>query len=126
MSTSLLYHAFSIRGYEYVRTAYQDGQVIFTIDQESTTVRCEACGWRDVQPRGHAERRFGPLPIGRRATIIVFPIPRVACRTCGVVRQVKMGFADARRTYTKAFERYALELSRHMTILDVARHLGVS
>src|SRR5262249_41296621 len=30
------------------------------------------------------------------------------------------------RTYTKAFERYALELSRHMTILDVARHLGVS
>jgi len=43
-----------------------------------------------------------------------------------VVRQVKLGFADPRRTYTKAFERYALELSRSMTILDVARHLGVS
>jgi transposase len=39
---------------------------------------------------------------------------------------VEIGFADPRRTYTKSFERYALELSRHMTILDVARHLGVS
>jgi transposase len=126
MSTSLLYHAFSIRGYKYVRTAYQDGQVIFTIDQEPKTFRCEACGSRDVHPRGHAERRFRSLPIGRRATIIVFPIPRVACRACGVIRQVEIGFADPRRTYTKAFERYALDLSRHMTILDVARHLGVS
>jgi len=48
MSTSLLYHAFSIRGYKYVRTAYQDGQVIFTIDQEPKTLRCEACGSREV------------------------------------------------------------------------------
>jgi Helix-turn-helix domain of transposase family ISL3 len=43
-----------------------------------------------------------------------------------VVRQVKLELADPRRTYTKAFERYALELSRSMTILDVTRHLGVS
>jgi transposase len=42
------------------------------------------------------------------------------------LRQVKVDFADYRRTYTKAFERYALDLLRHMTILDVARHLGVS
>ena len=126
MSTSLLYHAFSIRGYEYVRSEYQGGQVIFTIQQEPKNFRCEACGSHDVQPRGRVERRFRSLPIGSRATTIVFPIPRVACRVCGVVRQVEIGFADPRRTYTKAFERYALELSRHMTILDVARHLGVS
>src|SRR5213079_2576755 len=31
-----------------------------------------------------------------------------------------------RRSYTKAFERYALELSKRMTIRDVAVHLGVS
>ena len=44
---------------------------------------------------------------------------------CGVVRQVKVPFADPRRSYTNAFERYALELSRRMTIRDVAKHLGV-
>lgn len=38
---------------------------------------------------------------------------------------MKADFADPRRTHTKAFERYVLELSRCMTILDVARHLGV-
>jgi transposase len=45
---------------------------------------------------------------------------------CGAVRQVRVSFADARRSYTKAFERHALDLSRHMTIRDVARHLRVS
>ena len=43
-----------------------------------------------------------------------------------MIRQVHVGFANPRFGYTKAFERYALELCRHMTILDVARHLGVS
>jgi transposase len=123
---SLLYHAFGIRGYEYVRTEYRSGQAIFTIDQERKTLRCAACGSRDVQPRGRADRQFRLLPIGCRATSLVFPIPRVACRACGVIRQVEISLDDSRRTYTKAFERYALELSRCMTILDVARHLGVS
>jgi transposase len=126
MSTSLLYHAFGVRGYEYVRTEYQGGQTTFTIRQEGKTLRCPVCGSRDVRPKGRVERRFRSLPIGSRATVVALPIPRVACDACQVVRQVAVPFADPRRTYTKAFERYALELSRRMTILDVARHLGVS
>ncbi len=35
------------------------------------------------------------------------------------------GFADHRRSYTHAFERYALALVKHMTIKDAAEHLGV-
>jgi transposase len=125
MSTSLLYHAFGIRGYQYTRTDYHDGQVIFSIHQQPQTCRCPACGSREVKSRGHVERRFRTVPIGTRATIVVLPIPRVECPACGVVRQVEVSFADPRRTYTKAFERYALELSRSMTIRDVARHLDV-
>ena len=56
---------------------------------------------------------------------MVLPIPRVECQACGVVRQVKIPFADPRRSYTKSFERFVLELSRSMTIRDVARHLNV-
>ena len=125
MSTSLLYHAFGIRGYQYTRTDYQDGQTIFTIHQEPETCRCPACGSPKVQSRGHVQRRLRTVPIGRRATLVVLPIPRVECQDCGVVRQVKVPFADPRRSYTNAFERYALELSRRMTIRDVAKHLGV-
>jgi transposase len=125
MSTSLLYHAFGIRGYHYTRTDYQSGQVLFSIHQEPQTCRCSACGSRDVKHRGHVERRFRTVPIGNKTTLVVLLIPRVECPSCGLVRQVDVSFADRRRSYTKAFERYALELSRSMTIRDVALHLGV-
>jgi transposase len=126
MSTSLLYHAFGIRGYYYTRTDYQSGHTIFTIHQDPETCRCSACGSSEVQMRGRVERRFRSVPIGSRATFVVLPIPRVECQACGAVRQVDVPFADARRSYTSAFERYALELGRHMTIRRVAEHLGVS
>jgi transposase len=126
MSTSLLYHAFGIRGYHYTRTDYPGGQTIFTIHQDPETCRCSACGSTRVHSRGRVERRFRTAPIGRRATFVALPIPRVECQACGAVRQVKIPFADARRSYTRSFERYALELGRRMTIRDVAVHLGVS
>jgi transposase len=126
MSTSLLYHAFGIRGYHYTRTDYQGGQTIFSIHQDLHTCRCSACGSNRVRSRGQVERRFRTVPIGSRATLVALPIPRVECLACGVVRQVKVPFADPRRSYTSAFERYALELSRRMTIRDVAMHLDVS
>ena len=125
MSTSLLYHGFGIRGYRYLRTEYHHGQVVFTIRQEPDTLRCSACGSRDVGSRGHVERRFKSLPIGGKPVSIVFPIPRIACSACGALRQVEIGFADRRRSYTRPFERYALDLLRHMTIQDVAEHLNV-
>jgi transposase len=125
MSTSLLYHAFGIRGYKYSRTQYSNRHVNFAIHQDPETYRCSCCGSKNVTPRGQVERSFLSLPIGSRWTRVVFPIPRVECRACGVVRQVVVSFADPRRSYTKSFERYALELSRRMTILDVARHLNV-
>jgi transposase len=126
MSTSLLYHGFSIRGHKYVRTEYHGGAMIFTIRQNLKACRCEVCGSHDVRPRGDVERRFRSLPIGSRTTFVVLPIPRVGCQACGMVRQVEVSFARPRRSYTKAFERYALELSRHMTTRDVARRLNVS
>ncbi len=126
MSTSLLYHAFGLRGYDYVNTDYQEGGVVFTIRQRPHTWRCPVCDSRDVLPRGHQQRTFKAVPIGHKPVLVILPIPRVECPACGIVRQVPLNFADPRRSYTRAFERYALELSRLMTIQDVARHLQVS
>lgn len=126
MSKSLLYHGFGIRGYEYQRTDFEGGGVIFTINQPRETLCCSACGGRRVFSRGQIVREFRSLPIGGKPTWIRFAVPRVSCRACGVVRQVRIRFADARRSYTRAFERYALELLRSMTIRDVAVHLGIS
>ena len=126
MSTSLLYHAFGIRGYRYVATDYQDGGVIFRIAKDINDCRCSACGSDQVAPRGHVERRFRCPPIGRRPVTAVLPIPRVWCLNCGVLRQIDLDFAAPRKSYTNAFARYALELSRYMTIQDVAQHLDIS
>ena len=126
MSTSLLYHAFGVRGYRYVKTAYVGGEVVFTIEQPRESYRCPVCGSDEVIGRGQNARRFRTVPIGSKPAYLVLAVPRVECRDCGVVRQVKIGFADPRVTYTKAFQRYALELSRYMTIKDVADHLRIS
>jgi transposase len=126
MSTSLLYHGFGVRGYRYVKTEYGEGEVTFTIAQPRESWRCPECGSEEVIGRGQNVRRFRTLPIGGKPVFLVLAVPRVECRRCGVVRQVKIRFADPRRSYTRAFERYALELSRHMTIKDVADHLNIS
>jgi transposase len=126
MSTSLLYHAFGIRGYRYLRTDYLEGEVVFTIEQGRATLQCPVCGSRHVTAHGAVPRLFRGVPIGSKGTHVFFPIPRVECPACGVTRQVAVPFADPQKRYTHAFERYALDLSAHMTIQDVARHLGVS
>jgi transposase len=125
MSTSLLYHAFGLHGYDYLSTAYEGGHVRFTIGQRPRTRRCPLCGSRQVAPRGHQQRTFRAVPIGGKPVDITLDIPRVACTRCDIVRQVPLDFADSRRRYTRSFERYALQLSRLMTIQDVARHLRV-
>jgi transposase len=123
-----MYHCFGItgRGIHHVRTRFKMGQTIFRIDQDPTTLECSICGNRQVKRKGTVIRSFMTLPIGPRPTIVEFPIPRVLCLACGKTRQVKIGFADQNRGYTKRFENYVLELSIHMTMTDVAHHLRIN
>jgi transposase len=125
MSTSLLYHAFGIRGYQHQSTYFQEGRLFFWIRQPRERLRCSECGSDQVLAQGATPRLFRTLPIGGKPVMIGLPVPRVRCLVCEHVRQVKIPFAEPRRQYTHAFERYALELSQHMTIQDVAEHLDV-
>lgn len=126
MPTSLLYHGFGIQGYQHVRTKYHNGAIHFRVRQEVFSLCCPECSSHQVKRRGQVMRRFRTLPIGDKPVWIELLVQRVFCLLCGVLRQVKVNFASRRRSCTRAFARYALRLSRHMTIKDVARHLGVS
>ncbi|MEO5335061.1 MAG: ISL3 family transposase [Magnetococcus sp. YQC-5] len=126
MSTSFLYHAFGIRGYEYVHTKYEHRQTIFRVESGKFRLRCPQCQSCQVTKKGQVLRRFRMEPIGTRPSFLEVPIHRVACVKCGITRQVKLPFADAMSRHTRRFERYALDLSRLMTIGDAANHLGVS
>lgn len=126
MSTSLLYHAFGVQGYLHVRTEYVGGEVHFTIAQPQERRRCAACRSRRVIQKGGRRRRFRGLPIGGRPVWIVLEVARLGCKDCGRIQQADVSFAVGRHQYTKRFGRYVVELSRRMTLWDVAQHLDVS
>ena len=125
MSTSLLYHAWGLRGYRHVRTDYVGGTVRFAVEQDPATFACAACGSCHVVRAGVVPRSFRTLPVGGKAVFVDLPVQRLWCAACGTTRQAAVAFVDPRRTYTRAFERYVLELSGHTTIKGVARHPGV-
>ena len=126
MSTSLLYHGFGIIGKYYLKTTYEGGTIIFDIYQKDVSLRCSMCNSHQVIKKGSVIRKFRALPIGKKQIFVRMSIPRVMCKSCGITRQVKLNFAEKRKSYTKSFERYVLELSNYMTIKDIAKHLNVS
>ena len=126
MSTSLLYHAFGLRGVHYTKAEYKEGRTIFGAELPTENLRCATCQSPRVILRGKKLRRFRCVPIGNRIIEVEMPVPRVECKDCGELRQVKVPFADPHQRHTRSFERYALELSRKMTIQDVAEHLEIS
>ena len=125
MSTSLLYHAFGLPGYKYTSTKYIAGKIIISAEPKWRLLRCPRCGQDKIIRRGEVLRQLRTLPIGRKPVLLQITIPRVECRSCGCIRQINLSIAKARRSYTKEFERYSLDLLRCMTIKDVSALLGV-
>ena len=126
MSQALLYHGFGVHGYDFVRMSLESsGRWRVDIAPDAQRLCCSACGSRDVLGRGKHRREFRTLPLGAQPVTLGLAVPRVECRTCGVVRQVRVDFAPPQCHYTHSFARYALELSQLTTIKDAARHLQV-
>ncbi len=126
MSSKLLYQVFRVKGYSLVKTEVEEHRLLLHVQPHEHRVCCSACRSRNVIRRGESVRCFRNLPVGSDCTWVIATLPRVECRDCGLVRQIDHGLAEPKRTYTRAFERYVLELSRCTTIQFVAEHLGVS
>ena len=126
MSTSLLYRAFGIREYRHEGTKFEEGQVIFKVVPREPPDCCPECGSKHIQLRGHKEREWQTVPIGGKPVFVRMRIPRISCGSCGRAPQMPVSFAVPLHSYTRAFERYVLELRQCMTIQDVADHLGIN
>jgi transposase len=70
-------------------------------------------------------RKLRSLPVGRKPIWLTVEVPRVCCALCGCVRRIHLGIAEPKRSYTRAFARYVLELTKVMTLKDVALFLGI-
>lgn len=126
MSVSFLYYGFGIRGYKYVRTEYKGGETTFVIAPQGDKVCCPECGCQEVTCHGSVTRQWRLVPIGRKICWVRMDVPRVECSSCKITRQIHIDFAAPKKRYTRAFQRYVLELCKHMTIQAVARHLDIS
>ena len=125
MSTSLLYHAFGLNDFNYVRQRFVDGGVVFTVDPKPKMIRCPDCDSFDIIRRGCFERQLRTVPIGFKPVWLLVRVPRVECRACGCLRRINLGIVDQRRSYTKGFGRLVLSLARVMPLKDIAMLLGV-
>jgi len=125
MSTSLIYHAFGATTYTYRSTEYKGGAIFIRVDKKPQYQRCVECRCRDVIREGVEEYTLRTLPIGGKAVFLVVCLHVLRCKRCGALRQESRDVADPRKSYTKAFARYVLDLVKHMTISAVAKHLRV-
>lgn len=125
MSTSFIYHAMGLQGYEYVHQKFEGGSVILRVKPKWRLLRCPACNSKQVTRRGLYFRKLRSLPIGRKPIWLLIEVPRVWCSACNCVRRISTGIAEYRRSYTRAFARYVIELTKVMTLKDVSLFLHI-
>ncbi len=125
ISSTLLYRALGVRDYQGVCTVSVEGVLTLHLRRDSARDRCSACQSANVIRHGAVERTVRTLPVGGNPVDLCLPVPRLACRDCGLVRQTAIRFAIPFLRFTHALVRYALDLLGHMTIMAVAVHLNV-
>jgi transposase len=126
MSTSVFYRALGIHGYKHQSIQEQDGGLVMRVRHDGSELTCPLCGGSNVVRRGTVPRSWSTVPIGHRPVTVFAEVPRIECRDCQTQPVMTVPFADARRSYTRSFERLVLELRESMTLKDVARSLCVS
>ena len=126
MSTSLLYHRFGIVGYHYVSQDFEPGHYHLSHRATPRTfalLRIAAPTLSGPRAASNALSRTCPSAASPRSSASRCRVSSAS--TAARSARSRFAFADPKKRYTRAFERYALELSRHMTIQDVAEHLVI-
>lgn len=70
---SLLYHAFGVRGYRYLRTRYEGGRVIFELEPEVEPVAPEG---QKLVRHGFRWRNLRTVSIGLKPVVLRVKVPR--------------------------------------------------
>ena len=126
MSTSLLYHAFGLKGVKYISTEYKNGSTIFRAEVTSAIESCPACGsWETAHQKGFKERMLRLVPMGMRPTYLRLGVWRLQCKHCEALRWPRLPFVKGKARHTRRFAQFAIDLVHWMTVLGVARVLKV-
>ena len=125
MSTSILYHAFGLKGIEYHSTRYIGNYVIFSAEMNRRKFTCPKCSAEEIIYKGWKKRWFHMPPIGRKRCILNLLLHRVQCCGCRHVWWPRLSFMLGKHGFVRSFALFVLDMLKFMTIQDVASILGV-
>jgi transposase len=126
MSTSILYHAYGIRGVHHKSTKFSGNSIIFNAQVTDQFVRCPECGCRKAFSKGRKVRRFHMVPFARKRCFLDLTMQRLKCCECGKIWWPRLPFMVGNRRAVRSFVQFVVDLLQFATILSVARWLGVS
>jgi transposase len=128
MSTSMLYHGWNAEHYTYRRAEFAAGAIWFHIEKKPDKRICPRCKSPDIVLAGVVDPppAVRAVPIGKKPVWLVLHLHRVECHACGSIVQEGRCLADPKKHYTRQLATYVLDLSRRMTIADIAAHLGMT
>ena len=125
MSTSILYHAFGLKGIEYKSTHFIADRIVISAEMNDQWVRCPQCGCRRTIFKGQKRRWFFMSPIGRKKCMLELVLHRLKCRGCSTLWWPTLPFMIGTHRYVRSFALTVIEMLRFSTIRSVAEYLGV-
>ncbi len=125
MSTSILYHAFGLKGIEYKATHFVADRIIFSAEMNDQWIRCPQCGSRSAIFKGTKRRWFVMSPIGRKKCLLEVILHRLKCRQCSLLWWPTLPFMIGTHHFVRSFALTVIDMLRFATIRSVAEYLGV-
>ena len=125
MSTSILYHAFGLKGIHYESSHFFGDCIYINARMTDQYVRCPECRHRKATFKGQKRRLLRMSPIGRKKCFLDLLRHRFKCLGCGNIWWPTLPFMDGKHRYVRSFALTVLDLLKFGTIRSVAEYLAV-
>jgi transposase len=125
MSTSILYHAFAVRGIHYESTRYFGDCILISCRMTDQYVKCPKCGGRKATFKGQKRRLLRMGFMGRKRCFLDLLLHRLKCEGCGHLWWPTLPFMHGKHRYVRSFALIVLDLLKFGTIRSVSEFLGV-
>ena len=126
MSTSTLYHSFGVKGFTVIKKEYNAKGTTYHIEPQQRLFVCPICGSNHVSTRGYVDRIIKIIPFGfREETFLAVKVPKLDCKDCGALRQMRLPFAEERKSYSKQLVAMIIMLCGVASIKDISELLNL-
>ena len=120
---SLLYHAFGVKGFRYLRTRYEGGEIIFELEPEKEP---EVPAGQKLRRHGYRWRTVRSVSIGLKPVVAQGQGAAMVEHDDGGRIRAGPPFVEAYTKITRALARLIVDLARFMTLADIAGWLSLS